>query len=199
MLFKYLVAPIALAAATAGFNFGRHPESKGIDFSVVLSVTEEAQGPIRAQCAKENVPAVVKDLSVIYVRVDKVSEKLHTAEKLEKNFLVRVFLFLFFVACGLFWMLILSPNLVVQIKQATIFFQFLFKFEGILRDISQHPKVSKGCHEKITEFNSKFDVVVQDIKKHDIEIKRALAGFTLDLSLWSSLGFKFQNQLGIHN
>ncbi|KAI9631226.1 hypothetical protein KEM48_013155 [Puccinia striiformis f. sp. tritici PST-130] len=170
MLFKYLLAPVAFAAAAVAY--GETVVSKEVDFQLIVSVSEKYQQPITNACVKESVPDVTKSLTEIYKPVVDISQKFHASiEKLEKAFVV---------------------------KQLRLFFSFLISFEVILKTISQHPKVTLGCHEQVPQFDSKFAAILTDIKSKLPNYEESLSGIkTIDFALYSKLGFKFQNQIGL--
>ncbi|PLW13195.1 hypothetical protein PCANC_20632 [Puccinia coronata f. sp. avenae] len=170
MLFKYFLAPIALAAAAVAYGESSDAASKGIDFQVIVKATEKLTDPIVKSSGKDNVADVVKEFSSIYVPVLEISKKFHSVDKLEKTFVS---------------------------EQAKFFFSFLQKFELIIKAIADHPRVLQGCHDKIPEFNTQFGVIITDLKKYNIDFKGALAGIKLDVSLWVKIGFNFQNLIGI--
>ncbi|POW09930.1 hypothetical protein PSHT_08908 [Puccinia striiformis] len=199
MLFKYLLAPVAFAAAAVAY--GETVVSKEVDFQLIVSVSEKYQQPITNACVKESIPDVTKSLTEIYKPVVDISQKFHASiEKLEKAFVV---------------------------KQLRLFFSFLISFEVILKTISQHPKVTLGCHGKFYSPQkhdliqlyprrispiSTIDGIVTDLSLiHFFTFGRTIPQFDSKFELSSPisspsfpttkrasvLGFKFQNQIGL--
>ncbi|EHS64377.1 hypothetical protein PGT21_002199 [Puccinia graminis f. sp. tritici] len=168
MLFKYLLAPIALAAASVPYD--DRSISKQIDFKTIVSVTETYKQSITNSCGSDNVQGVVNDLTQIYTPVVDISEKFHNS--------------------------VVKADYVNA--QAKIFGSFLVKFEAILKVVSQHPKVYQGCRSKVPEFDSKFSLIISDFKKYNVDFRAALGGVKLDYDLWVKFGFKSQISLGLY-
>ncbi|WAQ84405.1 hypothetical protein PtA15_4A858 [Puccinia triticina] len=171
MLFKYLLAPVAFAAASVpSYSPGGKSVYKTFDFQTAVTATTQYEKSITSACGQDKVQDVISDLNHIYKPVAENTEKFRSSiEKYDANFLS---------------------------EQAVIFSGFLKSFENILKAISQRPKIYQSCNAKFSQFDNKFSVIITEFKRDDINLGPAFSKVKLDISLFAKLGFKFQQELG---
>ncbi|EFP92624.1 hypothetical protein PGT21_014815 [Puccinia graminis f. sp. tritici] len=174
MLFKYLMATVALAAVVIS--------------SPTEPTTVAKPADSLSQC--ENAITQVKEPVVVSCKegkVEKVKSHLITVQKP-----IQVLSFTFSSSSSI----VIQKEVVTKYSQE--FIKVLIKFQSVLTVIYSHPKISAGCTEVFAKLDSHFDSICTVFKeKHGVEIYKMIhEESSINVTVWEKTGFKFQSKGG---
>ncbi|OAV88630.1 hypothetical protein PTTG_08468 [Puccinia triticina 1-1 BBBD Race 1] len=173
MLFKYLMATVALAAfAMSSPTEPTATVAKPADtLSKCQTTITEVKEPVVVSCNEGKVEKVKSHL----IKVQKPVQALSIS-------------------------IIFSSTLTIQkevvTKYSHEFIKVLIKFQAILKVIYYHPKISAGCTEVYAKLDAHFDSICTVFyKKHGVEIYKMIhEEVSLNVTVWEKSGFKFQSK-----
>lgn len=179
MLFKYLLAPIALAASVVcypppGYSNGSpsvQPDY-GVDFNTPTDKFRQVREPIASSCKRQAVQDVTSKLDGLYQPVRTLSVKFHSAVKVDTK---------------------------IAIKNTQSLISFFAGFQGIVDTLVKYPQVVSSSQETLLEFNTQFDSILQDFSGAGVNIRQVFSQRTsVKFESWQKLGFTFPQKFGLY-
>ncbi|KAH9457952.1 hypothetical protein MJO28_005020 [Puccinia striiformis f. sp. tritici] len=183
MLFKYLLAPVALAASVVCYPPGYSGQSPSIrpspdyvntnvDFNTCTRKFEQAREPLASSCRAHSVQEATSKLSGLYEPVHTLSNKLHVAIRSDTK---------------------------VAFKYSSSLVSLFSGFQGIVDTIGRYPKVVQSSQETIFEFNAQFEHILNDFSSAGVDTHEVFSQSTnIRFESWQKLGFSFPEKLGLY-
>ncbi|WAQ84917.1 hypothetical protein PtA15_5A490 [Puccinia triticina] len=202
MLFKYLMALIALAASVACYppsyggdqspstrpdynnpstrpdynNPSTRPDynNNGVDFSGCLDKIRQVKGPLVASCQRQSIRDANSKLDGLYEPIHSLSTKLHVSIRSDSS---------------------------VAFKSTRSLVSLFNNFQGIVDTIGKYPRVFRRseAQETIFEFNSQFEAILNDYSSAGVNVQQVFSQSTnVRFESWQQVGFTFPEKFGFY-
>ncbi|EFP79731.2 uncharacterized protein PGTG_06052 [Puccinia graminis f. sp. tritici CRL 75-36-700-3] len=179
MLFKYLLAPVALAASVVCYPPGYggqspsvRPDYNGLDFSSCTDKIRQVREPLASSCQRQSVQDATSKLDGLYEPIHALSNRVHVSVRSDTK---------------------------VAYKYTRSLVSLFSNFQGIVDTIGRYPRVFSRSQETIFEFNSQFESILTDFSSAGVNIHEVFSQSTaVRFESWQQVGFTFPEKFGFY-
>ncbi|MBW0469301.1 hypothetical protein O181_009016 [Austropuccinia psidii MF-1] len=165
-------SPPVTPLSTFGPTYGSG--SKDIDFNVCAKKFTEIRKPIASFCKRNSIEDVKSTLNDAYSSLESLATDFHSSVE-NKG----------------------SKSLSAKYSEySEAFVGILGDFEEVLNEFISYPKISRVCHEILTEYDQQFDSISADFESVGVDVAELFSQSSIDVTIWSYFGFTFQKKYG---